>query len=210
VTRAIAATQQLVSFCAAIKIEPTALTMAIYLDNAATTFPKPETVYQAIDRTLRQLGVNPGRGSYQLALDAGRLVLEVREAVADFFQIPDASRIIFTANATEAINLALFGLLQPGDRVVISTMEHNAVSRPFHVLASRGVEVLRVPADGVGRISPSAIQEASTTGGCRARMVVLTHCSNITGTIRVSPGLFNSSADIDTLLTALEQIAGAP
>jgi cysteine desulfurase/selenocysteine lyase len=158
--------------------------MAIYLDNAATTFPKPESVYQAIDRTLRQLGVNPGRGSYQLALDAGRLVLEVRETVADFFHIPDASRIVFTANATEAINLALFGLLMPGERVVTSTMEHNAVSRPLHVLATRGVEVLRVPADHAGRVSPAAIREAATAGGRRARMVVLTHCSNVTGTIQ--------------------------
>lgn len=157
--------------------------MAIYLDNAATSFPKPENVYQSVDRTLRQLGVNSGRGSYRLALEASRLILEVRDAVADFFRIIDSSRVVFTANATEALNIALFGLLQPGDRVVTSTMEHNAVSRPLHALAGRGVEVVKVQADYMGQVSPAAIREAASSGG-KTRMVVLSHCSNVTGTIQ--------------------------
>ena len=157
--------------------------MAIYLDNAATSFPKPENVYQSVDRTLRQLGVNPGRGSYRLALEASRLILEVREAVADFFRITDSSRVVFTTNATEALNIALFGLLQPGDRVVTSTMEHNAVSRPLHALADRGVEVVKVQADYMGQVSPSAIREAASVSG-KTRMVVMSHCSNVTGTIQ--------------------------
>lgn len=159
------------------------LLMPIYLDNAATTFPKPESVYEAVDRTLRQLGVNPGRGSYRLALEAGRMVFEVREAVAGFFNIPDSSRVVFTANATEAINLALFGLLQPDDQVVTTTMEHNSVSRPLHALAARGVEVVRVPGDSAGRVSPAAIREAVSTHR-KTRMVVMSHCSNVTGTIQ--------------------------
>lgn len=157
--------------------------MAIYLDNAATSFPKPENVYQSVDRTLRQFGVNPGRGSYRLALDASRLILEVREAVADFFRITDSSRVVFTTNATEALNIALFGLLQQGDRVVTSTMEHNAVSRPLRALADRGVEVVKVQADSMGLVSPAAIREAASAGG-KTRMVVLSHCSNVTGTIQ--------------------------
>lgn len=157
--------------------------MAIYLDNAATSFPKPENVYQSVDRTLRQLGVNPGRGSYRLALEASRMILEVREAVADFFRITDSSRVVFTTNATEALNIALFGLLQPGDRVVTSTMEHNAVSRPLHALADRGVEVVKVQADYMGQVSPSAIREAASVSG-KTRMVVMSHCSNVTGTIQ--------------------------
>lgn len=158
--------------------------MAIYLDNAATTFPKPEAVYRAIDFTLRYLGVSPGRGSYQLSLEAGRLVLETREAVAEFFGISDPLRVVFAANATEAINIALFGLLQPGDRVVSSSMEHNAVSRPLHALAARGVEVVRVPAGPDGVVDPALIREAATQGSAPARMVVLTHCSNVTGTVQ--------------------------
>lgn len=157
--------------------------MTIYLDNAATTFPKPEAVYRAIDQTLRRLGVNPGRGSYRLVLEAGQLVYGVRETVAEFFNLSDPSGVVFTANATEAINLALFGLLRPGDRVVTTTMEHNAVSRPLHALSRRGVEVRKVPVDRTGLVSSKALQEAATAGG-KARMIVLSHCSNVTGTVQ--------------------------
>jgi cysteine desulfurase family protein len=158
--------------------------MAIYLDNAATTFPKPESVYRALDQTARRLANSPGRGSYSLALDAGRLVYEVRETVANFFNIADPSRVVFTANATEAINLALFGLLRPGDRVVSTTMEHNAVSRPLHFLANRGIEVVRVPVDSSGLVTTTAIRQAVTDGGKPACLVVLSHCSNVTGSIQ--------------------------
>lgn len=158
--------------------------MAIYLDNAATSFPKPDSVYRAVDATFRNLGVSPGRGSYQLSLDAGRLVLETRETVARFFGIADPLRVVFCANATEAINIGLFGTLRPGDRVITSTMEHNAVSRPLHALASHGIEVVRVTADAKGRIEPGAIREAAHRGTGPTRMVVMSHCSNVTGTVQ--------------------------
>ncbi len=158
--------------------------MAIYLDNAATTFPKPESVYRAVDLTFRNLGVSPGRGSYRLSLEAGHLVLGAREAVAEFFGIRDATRVVFAANATEAINIALFGLLQAGDRVITSAMEHNAVSRPLHALAARGVEVVRVPVDACGLIDPVLIRETVRQGTRPTRMVVLSHCSNVTGVVQ--------------------------
>ncbi|MGE4542865.1 MAG: aminotransferase class V-fold PLP-dependent enzyme [Pedobacter sp.] len=158
--------------------------MAIYLDNAATTFPKPESVYRAVDLAFRYLGVSPGRGSYQLSLEAGRLVLEARETVAEFFGIRDASRVVFAANATEAINIALFGLLQAGDRVITSAMEHNAISRPLHALEARGVEVVRVPVDACGLIDPAVIRATVREGTCPTRMVVLSHCSNVTGVLQ--------------------------
>lgn len=158
--------------------------MTLYLDNAATSFPKPEEVYQATDRTLRRYGVNPGRGSYGLVLEAGRLVYRTREAVAEMFNIADEQRVVFTANATEAINLALFGLLQPGDRVVTSSMEHNAVSRPLYALRARGIQVTEVPADRFGRLQPDDVKAAAMAGGQAARMVVLCHCSNVTGTVQ--------------------------
>lgn len=155
--------------------------MTIYLDNAATAFPKPESVCVAADLTMRRLTANPGRGGHYMALDAARLVLEAREAVAGFFGAADSSRVVFTASATEAINLALFGLLRSGDRVVTTSMEHNAVVRPLRALQERGVEVVKVQSDRYGFVAPSALVEA-----CRPkpRMLVMSHCSNVTGTVQ--------------------------
>ncbi len=155
--------------------------MTIYLDNAATSFPKPEAVCVAADHALRHAAANPGRGGYRLSLEAGRIVLAAREAVATLIGLADPARVIFTANATEAINLALFGLLSPGDRVVTTTMEHNAVVRPLRELAVRGVEVVKVPADASGFVPPADLQRACTPG---TRLLVMTHCSNVTGTVQ--------------------------
>lgn len=156
--------------------------MAIYLDNAATSFPKPETVYRSIDETLRQFGGNPGRGGHQLALDASRIVFTAREAVAGFFGINDSSRVVFTANATAAINQALFGLLRPGDRVVTTNMEHNAVARPLRALQERGVEVVKVAADARGFVAPEDFCRACSAAP--TALAVLGHISNVTGTIQ--------------------------
>lgn len=155
--------------------------MAIYLDNAATSFPKPESVYRAVDRALRETGGNPGRGGHRMAIDAARLVFETREAVAGFFGVADASRVVFTASATMAINQALFGWLRPGDRVVTSSMEHNAVVRPLRALAERGVTVVKVPAGSDGRLDPASFRAA-----CAAptALAVLSHCSNVSGTVQ--------------------------
>lgn len=156
--------------------------MAIYLDNAATSFPKPEAVYRSIDETLRQFGGNPGRGGHQLALDASRIVFTAREAVAGFFGINDSSRVVFTANATVAINQALFGHLRPGDRVVTTNMEHNAVARPLRALQERGVEVVKVAADRHGFVSPQDFCRACAAAP--TALAVLGHVSNVTGTIQ--------------------------
>jgi len=155
--------------------------MQIYLDNAATSFPKPPQVVESVERVLRENSANPGRGGHHLSLEAGRLVMECREAVARFFHIRDAARIAFTANATEAINLGLFGLLNPGDKVVTTSMEHNAVVRPLRALSDRGVDVVRVAADHDGIVSPADIKNACTSG---TRLLVMNHCSNVTGTLQ--------------------------
>ncbi len=155
--------------------------MSIYLDNAATSFPKPSQVTEAVEKTLRQNAANPGRGGHQLSLQAGRLVMECRETAAQFFGITDASRIAFTANATEAINIGLFGVLQPGDRVVTTSMEHNAVVRPLHALSERGVEVVRVIGDSRGFIDPETVRAACNK---ETRLLVMNHCSNVTGTLQ--------------------------
>lgn len=155
--------------------------MLIYLDNAATSFPKPTRMINAVETTLRENAANPGRGGHQLSLQAGRMVMECREAVAGFFGIRDATRVAFTANATEAINLGLFGVLKPGDRVVTTSMEHNAVVRPLHALSERGVEVVRVQADARGLVDPSDVLQACTPG---TRLLIMNHCSNVTGSLQ--------------------------
>jgi len=156
--------------------------MTLYLDNAATSFPKPEVVCAAVDHTLRHGAANPGRGGYRLSLEAGRMVLAARVAAARLVGTPDPARIVFVANATEALNLALFGALFPGDRVVTTSMEHNAVVRPLRALADQGVEVVRVVAGPDGFVAPEELRRACTSG---TRMLVMTHCSNVTGTVQV-------------------------
>ncbi|MEZ4484985.1 MAG: aminotransferase class V-fold PLP-dependent enzyme, partial [Syntrophotaleaceae bacterium] len=153
--------------------------MAIYLDNAATSHPKPEAVYRAADRTLRELGASPGRGGYRAALEASRLLFETRLAAARLFGIADGARIVFTASATEALNLALLGLLNPGEKVVTTSMEHNAVLRPLELLRLQGVQVVKVAADRHGFVAPKDIQTACKE---RPRLLVLNHCSNVNGT----------------------------
>ena len=106
--------------------------MSIYFDNAATSFPKPEAVYLAVEQTLREIGAGPGRGSHRRGLSASRLVFEAREAIAGLFGAGDSARVIFTHSATEALNLAVNGFLNPGDHVVSTTMEHNSLVRPLH------------------------------------------------------------------------------
>lgn len=155
--------------------------MTLYLDNAATSFPKPEAVCAAVDRCLRHGAANPGRGGYRLSLDAGRIVLAARAAAARLVGLPDPAGIVFVANATEALNLALFGVLAPGDRVVTTSMEHNAVARPLRALADQGVEVVKVAAGADGFVVPADIKAACIAG---TRLVVMTHCSNVTGTVQ--------------------------
>lgn len=155
--------------------------MFIYLDNAATSYPKPESVYQAVDRALRHVGASPGRGGYRRGLDATRLVFEAREALAELFAIRDSSRIVFTASATEALNLAIIGLLRPGDHAITTTVEHNSVARPLHLAETKGVEVTRLSCDRTGLLNPGDVACAIRKN---TRLIALAHCSNVTGTIQ--------------------------
>ncbi len=152
----------------------------IYLDNAATSWPKPETVYQSMDRFNRQLGASPGRGNHSRTLEAGSLLLETREALARLFNVSDCARIIFTANATESLNLALKGILKPGDHAVISSMEHNAVARPLHTMERSGVSFSIAACAPDGSLDPHDVESAIREN---TRLVCLLHASNLTGTI---------------------------
>lgn len=152
----------------------------IYLDNAATTWPKPESVYLAVDRAMREWGGNPGRSGHQMSLLAGKVLEETRLLLARLFHAPEPDRIIFTLNATEAINLGLKGILQPGDHVITGSMEHNAVARPVETLKAKGIEVTKVTTSPISGIDPADIEKAIQKN---TKMVVLNHASNVTGTI---------------------------
>jgi cysteine desulfurase family protein len=152
--------------------------MTIYLDNAATSHPKPETVYQAVNEVLRNIGANPGRSGHRLSLKAGHYLTQTRESLARLLDIPDPKRIVFTINATEAINLGLKGLLKAGDGVITSSMEHNSVIRPLRFLESQGILVKVIPGDLKGRIKVEEINRAIDP---HTRLIVLTQASNVTG-----------------------------
>lgn len=152
----------------------------IYLDNAATTWPKPENVYAEMDRFFRLSAANPGRSSHRMALAAGQTLQRTRLALARLFRVANPDRIVFACNATDALNLALKGLLRPGDHVVTSSMEHNSVLRPLKALERRGVTAMRVRASGTGWLDPADVRRAVTP---KTRMIVTTHISNVTGTI---------------------------
>ena len=153
----------------------------IYFDNAATTWPKPPEVKTAVAAALDIYGANPGRGSYEMALRSSRLVFETRSELAEFFNAPDPSRMIFTANATEAMNLALHGFLKPGDHAVFTGMEHNAVYRPLKALEQMGVALTMAAADACGLVHPENIHQAFRP---ETKLLVVNHISNVTGTIQ--------------------------
>lgn len=154
--------------------------MEIYFDNAATSYPKPPSVYKAVENTLKHAGANPGRGDHSSSHAANRIIFEAREHISKFFNIPDSRNVIFTSNGTEALNLALKGLLQPGDHVITSSMEHNSVSRPLNTLKNNGVNVSIIQCDTAGKLNLNLIKKEIIKS---TRLIVLTHASNVTGTI---------------------------
>ena len=151
----------------------------IYLDNAATTLHKPPEVAEAVLRAMGTMG-NGGRGVHGGALTAARTVYGARAALADFFGCGDPSRVCFTANSTEALNIALFGLLSPGDHVITTDLEHNSVLRPLYRLERTGVRLTILPADRQGNIAYEAMEAAI---GPDTRLIACTHASNLTGNL---------------------------
>ena len=154
----------------------------IYLDNAATSWPKPKSVYQTMDEFLRKKGGNPGRGGHSMAVAAKEIVEETRLLLARLINAPDKDRIIFTFNCTDSLNIGLKGLLRPGDHVITSSIEHNSVVRPLRKLEQEGVKVVRLsPHSDDGFVSPRDMEKAITE---ETKMVVMTHASNVTGVIQ--------------------------
>ena len=170
----------------------------IYLDNAATSFPKPPQVTEAMIHYMNEVGANPGRSGHQLSIEASRIVQHTRERLAALFNITDPKRIAFTMNITESLNTVIYGFLNAGDHVIISAMEHNSVLRPLKDLEARDVITLTVaPCDGKGFLDidalPSLIKKQTA-------LMVLNHASNVCGTIQDVKAVKNALGDIPLLL----------
>ncbi|OGP63053.1 MAG: cysteine desulfurase [Deltaproteobacteria bacterium RBG_13_53_10] len=153
----------------------------IYLDNASTTYPKPESVYTEMDRCLREYCANPGRGSHALSRTAGEAVQQTRETIARLFNFDEPERLIFTKNATEALNLAIKGILNPGDHAIATSLEHNSVVRPLKELEKeKGIELTFVQGDAFGEVRPDAVAEHIRKN---TRLIACTLSSNVNGII---------------------------
>ena len=153
----------------------------IYLDNASTTFPKPPQVAQAVYDYMTRSGVNINRGCYDNAYSVENTVFETRQLLTELFHGPDCRNVVFTKNVTESLNVLLKGFLRPGDHVLVSSMEHNAVMRPLVQLRAQGITFTRIPCDKEGRLQ-SETMEACLRPNTRA--VVMTHASNVCGTVQ--------------------------
>jgi cysteine desulfurase / selenocysteine lyase len=154
----------------------------VYLDNAATTFPKPPEVLREMVETYARIGASPGRSGHDLAAQAGLLVDQARAQVARFFGAPDPTRVVFAANASDALNTVIQGLVRPGDHVIATRLDHNSVLRPLHHLAERGTITYDLaPFDGRGFVDPDAIAGLVRPN---TRAVVMCHGSNVLGTIQ--------------------------
>ncbi len=155
------------------------VTDMIYLDKAATTLQKPPGTIQAVTEAMCSLG-NAGRGAHEATLGAARVVFEARRVLADFFHAPSPKQIAFTANATESLNTAIKGILEPGDHVITTALEHNSVLRPLYEMEKRGVAVTVVPGDSRGRVRLLDFEQAVRPN---TRAIICTHASNVTGNV---------------------------
>ncbi len=154
----------------------------IYLDHAATSFPKPEEVYRGMDAFVRSAGANPGRAGHRLAVEAESMILETRGLLARLFGCARPEQVVFCLNASDALNMAIKGTLDPGDHAITSVLEHNSISRPLNRLERDGtITLTRLPATADHLIDPDSVARAMTP---RTRLVALTQASNVTGTIQ--------------------------
>ncbi|WP_202709929.1 aminotransferase class V-fold PLP-dependent enzyme [Sporosalibacterium faouarense] len=154
--------------------------MRIYMDNAATTFPKAPGVGEAVKSYIDNIGVNVKRGTYSTAFSAGETVLETREMICNLFNFHNTDNVVFTMNITQSMNFLIKEILKSGDHCIVSSMEHNAVMRPLSQLVNKKVEFSRVKCDKFGRLDPKDIKKHIKYN---TRAVIMTHASNVCGTI---------------------------
>ncbi|MBI1917543.1 MAG: aminotransferase class V-fold PLP-dependent enzyme [Planctomycetes bacterium] len=182
----------------------------IYLDNAATSFPKPESVYQALDRFARSDLANPGRAGHKMALAAERALDDCRHLLNQLFHGKEPERFVFTLNCTDALNMAFKGVLRDGDHVITSNLEHNSVSRPLRAMELAGrISLTRIRADGGGTVSPGDVRAAITP---KTRLIALTHASNVLGTVQpvAEVGRIARTADLLFLVDAAQTAGVVP
>ncbi len=152
----------------------------IYFDNAATSWPKPDCVAEAMLDFMKNIGANPGRSGHRLSVEAGRVVYFARENIARLFNLEDPMRVVFGLNATEGLNLAMRGLLNRKDHVITSSMEHNSVMRPLRDLENQGLRVTVVKCSSEGFLDPDDVRNAITS---ETKMIVVNHGSNVVGSL---------------------------
>jgi len=151
-----------------------------YFDNAATSWPKPKKVLKKMAYYFDSCGGNPGRSGHRRSIEAGRMILETRELAAELFHLADPSHILFTKNATEALNTVIMGTCRKGDHIITTSMEHNSVLRPLSFLKEQGCEVEIIPASKTGRVDQRLLEKAVRKN---TRLVICTHGSNVTGAV---------------------------
>lgn len=184
--------------------------MPIYLDNAATSFPKPESVYVAIEKANREYAVSAGRGKYQRANDSDRRISQARNGLAQLIGADSANQISFAFSGTDALSTAIFGYLKPGDHVIASAVDHTSVLRPlWHLERERQVDVTIVGCDSMGVVDPREIESEIKSN---TKLVCLTHASNVTGAIQpvADIGTLCKSKDIAFLLDAAQTLGHLP
>ena len=183
----------------------------LYMDNAATSFPKPAAVLEAMSRFATELGASPGRGAYAEAREAGRLMHQCRERLNTLFHGEAPEHVIFTLNTTDALNMAIRGIVRQGDHVITTTMDHNSVLRPYNALAEHmGIEQTRVPCDTTtGLVDPEDIRRAIRP---RTSLIAVVHGSNVSGTLQPirAIGRIAREADIPLLVDAAQTLGHYP
>jgi cysteine desulfurase family protein len=182
----------------------------IYLDNAATSWPKPESVYRAMDEFARRWAGNPGRSGHRMAVEAEHRVQRCRAAVARLLNAESPDRVVLTLNATDALNIALCGFLRPGDHVITSPTEHNSINRPLARLAAEGkIEVDKAPCDPDGTVPPREIERRVRKN---TRLLAITHCSNVLGVLNPIDeyARLARARGIVTLIDASQSVGVAP
>jgi len=180
----------------------------IYLDNAATSFPKPKQVYERMNQYLREEAANPGRSGHRMSVEAERKITQARSLLAKLFNIKNPDQLIFTLNCTDSLNIAIKGVLRDGDHVITTNIEHNSVSRPLNALEkSKKIQLIRVNASPEGFIDPTDIKSAIKKN---TRLIAITHASNVIGTVQPIRAIGKMAREKEILfLVDAAQSAGA-
>ncbi len=180
----------------------------LYFDNAATSFPKPGETIDAVQTFLTEIGGNPGRGGHPLSIDAARVIFDARDRLTRFINGKDSERLIFTQNGTDSLNCAILGLLEQGDHVVTTGLEHNSVMRPLEFLRkTRNVEVSIVPCSNTGLLEMSALKAAMRP---KTKAVIVNHGSNVIGTVQPIDRIREIVGEKILILDACQTIGNIP